>query len=273
MNSIRAVLSSSNVTGINNDANVVLWGYSGGSQPASWGAFLHPEYAPEINLVGSAFGGIIADIDSIARYNLGKLTAGFVFAAINGLAQEYSQLAEFLKEKVYSSQYAKFTLPKSTCLIEYVPAFIFLTLEDFSSGGIGLLDDPIVKNITDLNNSINKNFKPTAPLFMYNSIADEIVPAGDADKLYDNLCSNGATIQYRQDILGEHGIQAVTGAPMAFEFLKDRLDGVPIARGCSKQLNLSNALTPQGLKGLPVIIVTALLTLIGVPVGVYSWLI
>lgn len=58
LDSLRAVVQSGSVTGISRQARSVIWGYSGGAVATMAAAELHAAYAPELNLVGSAAGGI-----------------------------------------------------------------------------------------------------------------------------------------------------------------------------------------------------------------------
>ena len=58
LDSLRAVMLSGSVTGISPKARAVTWGYSGGAVATIAAAELHSQYAPALNLVGSAAGGI-----------------------------------------------------------------------------------------------------------------------------------------------------------------------------------------------------------------------
>lgn len=60
LNSIRAALGSGNLTGIDSNAEVMMWGYSGGTIASGWAAAIQSEYAPELtdNLIGAALGGL-----------------------------------------------------------------------------------------------------------------------------------------------------------------------------------------------------------------------
>lgn len=58
LDALRACLRSGSVTGLSPDAGAATWGYSGGALAGVATAELQGSYAPELNLVGSAFGGI-----------------------------------------------------------------------------------------------------------------------------------------------------------------------------------------------------------------------
>jgi triacylglycerol lipase len=71
------------------DTPVGLWGYSGGGFSTAWAAELQPSYAPELNVVGSAEGGVPADFNDLINTNKGSGAFGLVFAAAVGLSREY----------------------------------------------------------------------------------------------------------------------------------------------------------------------------------------
>ena len=58
LDGIRAAKNSGSVTGITKQARAVTWGYSGGAQSCVAAAEQEAAYAPELNLVGHAFGGV-----------------------------------------------------------------------------------------------------------------------------------------------------------------------------------------------------------------------
>lgn len=91
LDSIRAVLSSSHITGIPKDADVAMWGYSGGSIATEWAAELQPSYAPELkkNIKGAAMGGTVVNLhNSMKTMNKSK-SAGLGIAGLWGLYQSH----------------------------------------------------------------------------------------------------------------------------------------------------------------------------------------
>lgn len=271
LDSIRATLSSGNITGINEDAKVTLWGYSGGSFASGWAAQMHPSYAKELDIVGAAYGGIVANISNVAETDFGGVFTGFVMAAINGLANEYPELDDLMNIMVYKDKKEKFRKATTMCLIEELPYYAFNQAKEYFDADIHeLLSIPIVKNITEMNTMIGSEYVPTMPLYYYQGKGDEIIPASDTDKLYKDFCQRGATIEYHEDILSGHLILCVAGAGGAFNWIKDRLNGKPPKDGCSKTTTVSNSVTPEGLSGLGDIFSEALLTLLQKPVGPYQ---
>lgn len=68
---------------------VGMMGYSGGGLATTWAAELAPGYAPELNIVGAAGGGVPADLGAVARQVDGGPAAGIYFGAMVGLSRAY----------------------------------------------------------------------------------------------------------------------------------------------------------------------------------------
>jgi hypothetical protein len=73
---------------------------------------------------------------------------------------------------------------------------------------------------------------PTAPVYLYHSLFDELIPYSSAVELKGNWCSKGATVDFKGDFLSEHVVLAVTGAPGAIDFLNDRFKGRTAPNDC-----------------------------------------
>ncbi|CAH2353227.1 putative lipase 4 [[Candida] railenensis] len=259
LNSMRAVLNSGSTYGISSDAKVAYWGYSGGSIATGWASLLEPSYAPELkkNTAGYAMGGVVANIQHTAEANMGNIGAGLIITAINGLSQEYPDLLEFVDENVYADKLKAFTSP----LTDDPASFLFATWAEYFKTGTSTLSNPVVTAITTANSMVSSSYIPTAPLFMYNSIIDEIIPASDATTLYTNLCKGGASISYKQDLVFGHIVESIVGSADAFVWLQARFAGTA-QTGCTKQFSLSNALNLQALIGFGEIFAEPLLTLL-----------
>ena len=262
LNLIKAALHTGNSTGIDPDAEVALWGYSGGSLGSGWGAQLQPTYYPELNLVGAAYGGIIVDIQHIAEYTMGTIFAGLVISAISAISNEYPSLKQLIKEKVRPDMYEDFTRAQNFCLAEEVAYYAFAEWSDYIDEGAQILQDPIVLNITDQNNMLMNGMVPECPLFFYASEEDEILPVNDTHALYNHFCEQGASVTMKTDYISEHIIAAVSGAGLAFNFLQDRFNGVPAPQECSLERSVSSVFDTGSIAGLGEV-GTAILDILG----------
>jgi pimeloyl-ACP methyl ester carboxylesterase len=258
LNSIKGALQTGGNTGIDLNAEVAIWGYSGGSVPSGWAAQLQPSYYPELNLKGAAYGGILADIKNTLLKNMGTPFSGLVVAAINALSHEYPLLKLLVKEKVYIGKYAKFTRALKMCVAEYVIYYFGASWTDYFAEGAAIMEHPIMLNITDHNNMRASGLLPTCPIFFYASQNDELVPISDTYALYDHFCDLGVSVTMNTDYISEHITTAVLGASLAFDFLHERFNGVSAPATCSQQTAVTNLQEPGALAGLGRIAVVVL---------------
>jgi hypothetical protein len=87
LDSLRATESA---LGLGADTKIGLSGYSGGAVAAEWAAELAPSYAPHLNLVGVAIGGIPVDYESLFRYaNATLVYSAALPGMLLGLARAY----------------------------------------------------------------------------------------------------------------------------------------------------------------------------------------
>src|SRR3982750_789743 len=75
--------------GLAADAPVLLWGYSEGGAAATWAAQLQPSYAPELRLLGTAAGGVPADVAAVARHLDGGAFFRFGVSGLTGLGAPF----------------------------------------------------------------------------------------------------------------------------------------------------------------------------------------
>jgi uncharacterized repeat protein (TIGR01451 family) len=66
---------------------------------------------------------------------------------------------------------------------------------------------------------------PSAPIYLWHSVADEIIPVASADLLAATYCSNGVSLTYQRGAEGDHNVYAAAGAPEAIAYLEARFNG------------------------------------------------
>ena len=267
LDSVRAALSSGDVTGISSSAVYQMWGYSGGSLASEWASELQPSYAPELNFAGVAVGGLVPNITSVlTTINKGPF-AGLAPAGIMGLTNAYPELSDYVDANLIPSKAADFKKAQTQCLDADIVDFIFQDMFSYFSDGENLLDGALPQAILNETGYMGTHGTPKMPMFFYKAVADEVSPVADTDALVSKLCSQGAQIQYVRDGLGEHATEIITGAGDAFVFLKDRFDGIPAAPGCSTSNVLLDALNLPAIEALGETVADALLAILLLPIG------
>ena len=87
------VIAASKISSANlsKNAKVAIWGYSQGGQTAAWAGELQPAYAPDLNLVGVAAGGVPRNFFEVAPYLDGKNGSAFLLETVIGLWSQYPE--------------------------------------------------------------------------------------------------------------------------------------------------------------------------------------
>lgn len=251
LDGVRAALGSQ-FAGINNDASVVLWGYSGGSLASGWAASLQPSYASEIKLVGTAVGGFVTNITSVAEAVEGGSNAGIAAAAIAGLGNEYPDLQKIVYEQLVPSKVATFNRTADVCLSN---SDIYFDKTNFFSGddkyfqdGWGIFSNPVVADIvSSITLGVRKEEMPNCPIFLYHGEKDTTVPyQANAQRIFDIWKSWGiSSLEFSSDETANHAEEFVLGAPAAITWIEKRFKGETPVSGAVKTRRLSNLLYPD----------------------------
>ncbi|MGZ4453583.1 MAG: lipase family protein [Nocardioides sp.] len=191
---------------------VATVGYSGGSIAGEWAAELQPTYARELNLVGTAIGGVPANLRHLVNYVNSDADAdrdswfGVIPAATVSLGratdQDFSSLLS-----AYGNQVA--TDVSTKCIGDFANKYPGKHLSDLVNPGVDFMADPRVAGILD-RLTMGKGATPTAPMFMMNGrnstdhIGDGVMVADDVKALAANYCSRNVAVQYDEQS-GLHG--------------------------------------------------------------------
>ncbi|KAI5965365.1 uncharacterized protein KGF55_001586 [Candida pseudojiufengensis] len=255
LNSIRAILNSKNITGIEPEAKVAMWGYSGGSLASGWATTFLPTYAPELeeNVIGTALGGFVTNITSCIPAVEGNMGAGIIPVSLIGLTNEFENASYILSEHVAPNQAHKLTIARESCLIETIISFFGSNILEGTNPmfpiGPELLEIPELKTLLRNNTLVgldtNEHF-PKTPVFIYHGTLDSWVPIGETKKTYQQWCEAGSpSIEFAEDLLNGHLTEALFGAPAAWTWIESRFNGVPPVDGCSHTVRLQNILYPN----------------------------
>jgi hypothetical protein len=204
---------------------VGLWGYSGGGLASSWAAELQPRYAPEVAVAGVASGGTPADMVAAARKIDGTIASGLVLLASTGLTRAYPEMLSLLNDKGR----AMVKEIGDMCVGDAVSRFPFRHLNEFTVSP-DPLSEPVAAAVMEANHLGRQT--PAAPVFLYHSILDELIPFPTAQALQSDWCRGGGHVTLYADAASEHSSLAVSGAPLAVGFLAARFAGVDVPATC-----------------------------------------
>lgn len=226
LDAIRAALSFEPL-GLAPDTQVGMWGYSGGALATSWAASLQPSYAPELNLVGVASGGTPADVFGIVKASEDGPFFGLIFSAIVGANRAYPEL---LPDSLLNDEGRR--------VIEAIKDGCVGDSTDGSAGASGKLADyttvedpystPGALAVRPRVTLPQLDHIPTANLYVYHEILDELIPIAGTDAMVEAWCAAGAHVSYFRSATGEHVAGAASGAPFAMAYLTSRFNEAPV---------------------------------------------
>lgn len=189
---------------------VGMIGYSGGSIAGEWASELAPSYAPELDLVGTAIGGVPANLRDLVNYVNSSADKdrndwfGVIPAATVALGR-----ATGLDFGKYESAFGKdaATYVSDKCIADFAGHYPGKHLADLVKPGIDFLNEPDVKPIVD-GLTMGKGTTPTVPMLMVNGnddgIGDGVMIAADVQALATKYCRAGLPVQY-SEVPGAHG--------------------------------------------------------------------
>ncbi|KAG6095769.1 hypothetical protein E4U30_002053 [Claviceps sp. LM220 group G6] len=262
LDGVRALLASTNITGIKNNANVALNGYSGGAIATAFASELQPSYAPELKIVGASIGGPVPDIlTAIKSMNKG-IFSGLIPVGVQGLAKAYPIIGKIIDEQLLPQYKAGFEKAKTECsgtaLLHSPFTDYFAQVKNRS-----IFTTEPVKSIMKANSQ--GQHVPTMPLFYLQSINDELSPVSLTDALIKNYCNAGASVEYTRDFVSDHATLSITGATLVLPWLRRVLNGEHVAGKCTTR-SVFTTLTDNPV-GVPKAIVSALKSLLGKKIG------
>ncbi|KJZ72217.1 hypothetical protein HIM_08359 [Hirsutella minnesotensis 3608] len=248
LDGIRAAVQSQNITGIQPNARVVMWGYSGGSLATGWAAELQPTYAPELKIAGAALGGLVPSIQTVIQMVNKSLFAGLLPPGMIGLANQYPVINDLLAKHIRPEAKASFYTAKQICAAPQLAGNLFKDVK-------AAFDDQSVFTTEPVTSILNENNMgqaiPQMPLYVYKAVLDEVSPIRETDDLVQKYCSAGTSVEYHRMNLVEHALGETEGVPGALGWIDNVLSGRAPMASCSTSNETVNLFSPEILKMFP----------------------
>ncbi|MEV4443288.1 lipase family protein [Streptomyces sp. NPDC049577] len=213
-------------TGLDARSPVGIMGYSQGGQATSWAAELHDSYAPELDVKGTATGGVPADLLKTADFDNGGVGAGLVLMAATGQNAAFPELDldKYLNDT--GRRYVAFL--KEHCVAVDTAAGLFRRISDVT------VRNPLYEEDWQraLRASALGTHAPDRPVYLYHGTADELIPYAVGRQLRADWCAKGARVQWKPLPLTEHVLGAITDSIPAADWLARRFAGEPTGGNC-----------------------------------------
>ncbi|NYI79145.1 alpha/beta fold hydrolase [Nocardioides panzhihuensis] len=232
LDSVRAARNVSG-SGVTSSTPVALMGYSQGGGAAAAAAEIAHGYAPDLNVVGVAAGGIPGDLLTVADKLDGSFAVGFLAYAVLGVGEaSYGiDVSTFLNARGSTLMDAV----REECVVETVLKHPFVQSSTLTKDGRSLpqtLRDPQYATMLD-EQRIGNGRKPTIPAFVYHSQTDDVVAYAAGYDAAKRWCAQGATVSFRPGLAPGHVGGAFGFHPYALSFLDARFRGEPSTSTCA----------------------------------------
>lgn len=239
LDSVRSVLASGDHFNISSDVRYALYGYSGGSIASEWAAELQPAYAPELNFVGTAIGGLPANLTECVYYHSTGDAVGTAVTVILGLAKQHPALDKVVRAGLRSSgKYNEtgFLADYHYGITETADAFKQQDIRWYFEDGLNWMKQPEIQRIFNNDGIMGYHGIPQMPLFIYHAVEDHTAPIDGSDSVFERYCRVGVDIEYRRNNAGNHETEGLLGGIIGTDWLAGAFAGsVPAQHGCFKE--------------------------------------
>lgn len=214
---------------------VGLSGYSGGAMAGDWASELASAYAPALNLVAVAEGGVPVNYSHMFSYINGtNVFSAAIPGMLLGLARAYH-----LNLNDYLSAYGKKVVQSESqgCMTELFGNYPGLTMAKLMQPKYGdLLHVPVFARMLAAQTMGTASAHPRAARFMAvgnaDGYGDGVMSAGDVQALARRYCSEGLPVLFQEYPGVSHEEGGAFFEPQTGAFLTARLDGAPYATNC-----------------------------------------
>lgn len=218
-------------------AKVGLSGYSGGAVAADWASELAPSYAPKLDLVGVAMGGVPVNYFHLFAYANGTSEyAAAIPAMLLGLSRAYHvDLSPYL-----SSYGAKVVHAESTgCMPDLFGRWSALTVAKVLKPQFHDWERvPVLARLLGPQTMGTAPGHPgtNTPIYMgvgnSDGTGDGVMRASDVRALADEYCQQGVPVQFEEYKGASHETAGAFFEPKTGPFLQERFAGAPFTGNC-----------------------------------------
>ncbi|HUY63823.1 MAG TPA: lipase family protein [Acidimicrobiales bacterium] len=230
-----AIRATESYLGVGHGAKVGLSGYSGGAVAADWASELAPAYAPELDIVGVAEGGIPANYVDMFNYINGTAQySAAIPGVLIGLSRAYG-----IDLNQYLSSYGRQVVQQENevCMASVFGNYPNLTYQKLMQPKYqDIFQVPPLDQMLGDQTMGTASTHPAEPLLMAvgnsDGTGDGVMVAGDVASLARRYCAEGVPVQFQQYQGVSHEEAGAFFEPQTGPFLQARFAGVPFVSNC-----------------------------------------
>jgi hypothetical protein len=215
---------------------VGLSGYSGGAVAADWASELAPSYAPKLNLVGVAEGGIPVNYTHMFNYINGTTEYSAAMPGVLiGLSRAYGvDLPRYLS--VYGRQVVQ--QANQVCIASVFGHYPQLSFQELMKPQYqNLFDVPAFAEMLGDQTMGTASTPPREPLLMAvgnaDGTGDGVMVTSDVRSLARHYCQEGVSVQFQEYRGASHEDAGALFEPQTGPFLQERFAGLPFVSNCA----------------------------------------
>lgn len=213
-------------SGLSVTGPVATWGYSQGGAASGAAGELAASYAPGLNVVGSAEGGAPADM-AASLANLDGGAPGLTMAAIAGFDAAYPEIA--FRAQLNAAGKERYDRVRKQCTLELVILQGNHKMTEFTALPQPFAYPPLAARLAE--NRLGGT-APAAPVYLFHTTNDELIPVAIAHGLRDAYCAAGVQVTYTEIPNTDHGNGEQVGAAAAIAWMADRFAGTAAPSAC-----------------------------------------
>ncbi len=240
------IRAAENYLAVPSSTQAGMLGYSGGSIATEWASELAPKYAPELNIIGAASGGVPVNFAHNLTYiNGGTSWSGVIPAVLLSLGHAFGVNVDH-----YLSGYGKQIAAQvaGQCIASFAAAYPGLTYQQLVKVQYqNVFQIPVLVRILNKLIMGTTPGHPAEPLLLgvgnADGTGDGIMIAGDVQELAYEYCQQGVPVTFDTYSGLPHTEAAVPFETHALTFLENLFLGLPAPNGCSS-ISPGNSLAP-----------------------------
>jgi hypothetical protein len=128
---------------------------------------MQPQYAPELKIAGAALGGLTPNISALVALNSQLDQTQLAIPSINGLANGYPNLTQWLNENLKESKKEKFWMASKQCLLSNSIYYGEDIGNYFKRGLDSYMYDAVPNSVLDQAGTMGQIGTPTIPWYLY----------------------------------------------------------------------------------------------------------
>ncbi len=209
----------------------LIYGHSQGGQAAAFAAQQAAEYAPELNVLGSAQLAPAAELKALMKAELDDPALddlGLSVIAVRAWQEVYPEAARAFDALLTDSGSKEIEIGTEECLEAVYDAFTGKTVDELFTAD-PLQSDTLV-DLLDRNSA--GNTKTAIPMFVGQGTADDIVLPKTTTDYVDQACSLGDTVEFKRYDGATHDTVVLEAANDVHKWLDDRLKGSSAPSTC-----------------------------------------